>query len=107
MAAALELGGVLVTRGEEGMSLIQPRERALHIPARAREVFDVTGAGDTVIATIGCANGARGEEGMSLIQPRERALHIPARAREVFDVTGAGDTVIATIGCANGARGEL
>ncbi len=55
MAEALELGGVLVTRGEEGMSLIERRGRALHIPARAREVFDVTGAGDTVIATLGCA----------------------------------------------------
>ncbi len=55
MAESLELGGVLVTRGEEGMSLIERRGKALHIPARAREVFDVTGAGDTVIATIGCA----------------------------------------------------
>ena len=66
MAAALELGGVLVTRGEDGMSLVRPGERALHIPARAREVFDVTGAGDTVIATIGCAYGARGELGDAL-----------------------------------------
>ena len=55
MAEALELGAVLVTRGEEGMSLIERRGKTLHIPARAREVFDVTGAGDTVIATLGCA----------------------------------------------------
>lgn len=51
----LDLGGILVTRGEKGMSLVQKGGRALHIPARAREVFDVTGAGDTVIAAIGCA----------------------------------------------------
>ncbi|MBI3569607.1 MAG: D-glycero-beta-D-manno-heptose-7-phosphate kinase [Gammaproteobacteria bacterium] len=51
----LDLGGILVTRGEEGMSLLQRNSRALHMPARAREVFDVTGAGDTVIAAIGCA----------------------------------------------------
>lgn len=55
MAGALELDGVLVTRGEEGMSLINRNGSELHIPARAREVFDVTGAGDSVIAAIGCA----------------------------------------------------
>lgn len=60
MAAALEIGAVLVTRGEEGMSLIRPGEPALHVPARAREVYDVTGAGDTVIATVGCACGVGG-----------------------------------------------
>jgi rfaE bifunctional protein kinase chain/domain len=51
----LDLGGVLVTRGEDGMSLVQRDGKVLHIKARAREVFDVTGAGDTVIAAIGCA----------------------------------------------------
>jgi rfaE bifunctional protein kinase chain/domain len=51
----LDLGGILVTRGEDGMSLVQRDGKVLHIKARAREVFDVTGAGDTVIAAIGCA----------------------------------------------------
>ncbi len=51
----LDLGGILVTRGEDGMSLVQRSGQVLHIKARAREVFDVTGAGDTVIAAIGCA----------------------------------------------------
>ena len=60
MAEALELDGVLVTRSEEGMSLIERSGRVLHMPARAREVFDVTGAGDSVIATIGCAYAAGG-----------------------------------------------
>lgn len=55
MIAELELGGVLVTRSEEGMSLIERGGRVLHVPARAREVYDVTGAGDTVVATIGAA----------------------------------------------------
>lgn len=58
MLENLELGAVLVTRGEEGMSLIERQGRVLHIPAHAREVFDVTGAGDTVIAAIGCAYAA-------------------------------------------------
>jgi len=55
MAKELDLGGVLVTRGEDGMSLVEQDGRVLHIPAHKREVFDVTGAGDTVIAAIGCA----------------------------------------------------
>ena len=52
LADELQLGGVLVTRGEEGMSLVPREGDPVHMPARAREVFDVTGAGDTVIATI-------------------------------------------------------
>jgi D-glycero-beta-D-manno-heptose-7-phosphate kinase len=48
---------LLVTRGEEGMSLFE-EERHLHIPAAAREVFDVTGAGDTVVATLTLAVAA-------------------------------------------------
>ncbi len=60
LASSFELGAVLVTRGEEGMSLIKRNGEALHYPARAREVFDVTGAGDTVIATVGCAFAAGG-----------------------------------------------
>jgi len=55
MVAALELEGVLITRGEAGMSLVKRDGSELYIPARAREVFDVTGAGDSVIAAIGCA----------------------------------------------------
>jgi D-beta-D-heptose 7-phosphate kinase/D-beta-D-heptose 1-phosphate adenosyltransferase len=46
---------VLITRGEHGMSLFQRAARALHVPTAAREVFDVTGAGDTVIATLALA----------------------------------------------------
>ena len=50
---------ILITRGEEGMSLIERGSRAFfHIPARARQVFDVTGAGDTVIGTIAAGMGA-------------------------------------------------
>ncbi len=48
------LGGpaVLITRGESGMTLVDAGDSALHVPTMAREVFDVTGAGDTVIATL-------------------------------------------------------
>ena len=55
---------LLITRGEEGMSLFRPTGYSRHIPAFAREVFDVTGAGDTVIATLTLAMcaGANPEE---------------------------------------------
>ncbi|HCP53996.1 MAG TPA: bifunctional heptose 7-phosphate kinase/heptose 1-phosphate adenyltransferase [Pseudomonas sp.] len=54
----LELGALLVTRGEHGMTLLRPSHAPLHLPARAREVFDVTGAGDTVISTLAAALAA-------------------------------------------------
>jgi D-beta-D-heptose 7-phosphate kinase/D-beta-D-heptose 1-phosphate adenosyltransferase len=46
---------LLVTRGKDGMTLFQPPQAPVHLPTRAREVFDVTGAGDTVIATFSMA----------------------------------------------------
>lgn len=49
---------VLVSRGEEGMSLFKRSGRVQHFPTAAREVFDVTGAGDTVLATCAVALGA-------------------------------------------------
>jgi len=58
LLAELELGALLVTRGEHGMTLLRQGFPALHLPARAREVFDVTGAGDTVISTLASALAA-------------------------------------------------
>ena len=46
---------VLITRGEKGMSLFEADGTSLHVPTRAREVYDVTGAGDTVIGTLALA----------------------------------------------------
>jgi rfaE bifunctional protein kinase chain/domain len=59
--------GVLITRGEHGMSLLDGATEA-HFPAVAREVADVTGAGDTVIATLALAlaAGASREEAAQL-----------------------------------------
>jgi len=51
LRAQLGLEGLLVTRSEEGMSLFDAAGHT-QVPAQAREVFDVTGAGDTVIATL-------------------------------------------------------
>nr|NIR61612.1 D-glycero-beta-D-manno-heptose-7-phosphate kinase [Gammaproteobacteria bacterium] len=58
VAAEHAIGALLVTRGEHGMTLVPAAGEAVHIPAQAREVFDVTGAGDTVIATLGAAVAA-------------------------------------------------
>ncbi len=55
LAAELGLEALLVTRGEHGMSLLPVVGEALHIPTRAQEVYDVTGAGDTVISVLAAA----------------------------------------------------
>jgi len=52
LVAELGLEALLVTRGEDGMTLVQRAGDVLHMPARAREVYDVTGAGDTVCAVL-------------------------------------------------------
>ena len=51
-------GAVLITRGEDGMSLFERGAEPFHIPTVAREVYDVTGAGDTVIASLSLALAA-------------------------------------------------
>lgn len=67
----LELEALLVTRSEEGMTLFRAGE-VFHEPTRAQEVYDVSGAGDTVIATLSVMLAA----GMSLPE----AVHIANRA---------------------------
>jgi D-beta-D-heptose 7-phosphate kinase/D-beta-D-heptose 1-phosphate adenosyltransferase len=53
-----DLEALLVTRGEHGMTLFQRDQPELHLPAQTREVFDVTGAGDTVISVLAAALAA-------------------------------------------------
>jgi D-beta-D-heptose 7-phosphate kinase/D-beta-D-heptose 1-phosphate adenosyltransferase len=57
------INALLLTRGEQGMTLLQRDKEELHLPAHAREVFDVTGAGDTVIAVLGSALAANANLG--------------------------------------------
>ncbi len=54
----LQCKAVMITRGDEGMSLFEKSGRITHIPTCAREVYDVTGAGDTVIATLTLSHAA-------------------------------------------------
>jgi D-beta-D-heptose 7-phosphate kinase/D-beta-D-heptose 1-phosphate adenosyltransferase len=62
------VGSVLVTRGKEGMSLITSNSAPLHLPALAREIFDVSGAGDTLVAVMaaGVAAGMNAAEAAEL-----------------------------------------
>jgi len=57
----LDLDAMLVTRSEQGMTLLRRNHEEFHLPTRAREVYDVTGAGDTVIATLALAIAAKAE----------------------------------------------
>ncbi|MDX2164962.1 MAG: bifunctional D-glycero-beta-D-manno-heptose-7-phosphate kinase/D-glycero-beta-D-manno-heptose 1-phosphate adenylyltransferase HldE [Gammaproteobacteria bacterium] len=65
---ALNLKALLVTRGEEGMSLMQLKKPPYHLSAKKQEVYDVTGAGDTVISVLAAsvASGVSLEEAMLL-----------------------------------------
>ncbi|MES2128493.1 MAG: D-glycero-beta-D-manno-heptose-7-phosphate kinase [Pseudomonadota bacterium] len=85
----LGLDALLLTRSEEGMSLYTANEE-LHVHAAAREVFDVSGAGDTVIATMAAMLGA----GM----PMADALMMANRA---------GGIVVGKLGTATVTREEL
>ena len=65
---SLALDALLITRGESGMSLVRENSPLFHLPTYAREVFDVTGAGDTVIGTLAAslAAGAKIEDAVAL-----------------------------------------
>lgn len=85
----LDLTALLLTRSEEGMTLYTENE-VIHVPAMAREVFDVSGAGDTVIATMATMLA----EGKSM----QDAVLIANRA---------GGLVVGKLGTATVSRAEL
>lgn len=58
LIAEHDFKALLITRGEQGMTLLRPQHPPVHLPAQARDVFDVTGAGDTVIAVLAAALAA-------------------------------------------------
>jgi D-beta-D-heptose 7-phosphate kinase/D-beta-D-heptose 1-phosphate adenosyltransferase len=87
LRAELDLDFLAVTRSEEGISLIE-QNRLLHIPAMAKQVFDVSGAGDTVIATLAAGMVA----GLDL----DNALHLANLAAGI--VVGKVGTVAVSAG---------
>ena len=71
LRARLDVEAILVTRSEAGMTLIQSKSPVQHFSASAREVYDVTGAGDTVIAAMaGCMSA-----GLSMQEAARYANH--------------------------------
>jgi len=89
LRARLGLEALLLTRGEDGMTLYT-KNKIKSVPAQAREVFDVTGAGDTVISTLAVMLAA----GASL----ENAMQIANRAEGI---------VVGKLGTATGTPAEL
>ncbi len=69
LMTSLTLDALLITRSERGMTLLQKGQPPLHLPTQAQEVFDVTGAGDTVISVLAASLAA----GMALPQATELA----------------------------------
>ena len=96
---------VLITRGEEGMSLFD-EEGHTHIPTKAREVYDVTGAGDTVVATMGVALAARAELAEACVLANHAAglvvAHLGTAAATAAELIGSLEDVSDGEG---GARG--
>jgi D-beta-D-heptose 7-phosphate kinase/D-beta-D-heptose 1-phosphate adenosyltransferase len=86
----LQAQAVLITRGEQGMALFEARRPVTHIPTFAREVYDVTGAGDTVMAVLALA----------------LAAGAPMRAAAVLANYGAG-VVVGKRGTATVSQREL
>ncbi|POW59101.1 bifunctional heptose 7-phosphate kinase/heptose 1-phosphate adenyltransferase [Candidatus Pantoea alvi] len=113
LVADYELSALLVTRSENGMTLLQPGKAPLHLPTQAQEVFDVTGAGDTVIGVLAAtlaagdsleeacfmANAAAGvvvgKLGTSTVSPVELENAIHARPEEGFGIMNEAQLKIA------------
>jgi D-beta-D-heptose 7-phosphate kinase/D-beta-D-heptose 1-phosphate adenosyltransferase len=90
LLGAIDCRAVLITRGEEGMALFTDGGEVTRIPTMAREVYDVTGAGDTVIATLALALAA----GASFAEAAILANH-------------AAGVVVGKVGTATVTRDEL
>ena len=71
LSERLDAECVVVTRGDEGMSLFLRGGEHVHLPTLAREVYDVTGAGDTVVSALAAALGAGG----SMVEAAQIANH--------------------------------
>jgi len=67
----LRCDALVITRGEDGMAIFEPHQKPFLVPTEAKEVYDVTGAGDTVIGTMALALGA----GASIRRAAELANH--------------------------------
>ncbi|AXW85848.1 bifunctional heptose 7-phosphate kinase/heptose 1-phosphate adenyltransferase [Lonsdalea britannica] len=97
LMADLDLSALLVTRSEQGMTLLQPGKTPLHLPTQAQEVYDVTGAGDTVIGVLAAALAAG--------NPIEEACFLANAAAGVV-VGKLGTSTVTPIELENAIRGR-
>ncbi|MDR0218222.1 MAG: bifunctional D-glycero-beta-D-manno-heptose-7-phosphate kinase/D-glycero-beta-D-manno-heptose 1-phosphate adenylyltransferase HldE [Enterobacteriaceae bacterium] len=93
----LELQALLITRSERGMSLLQEGLPPLHLPTQAQEVFDVTGAGDTVIGVLATAIAAG--------KPLAEACYLANAAAGVV-VGKLGTSTVSPVELENAVRGR-
>lgn len=93
----LELKALLITRSERGMSLLQVGQPPLHLPTQAQEVFDVTGAGDTVIGVLATALAAG--------KPLNEACYLANAAAGVV-VGKLGTSTVSPVELENAVRGR-
>lgn len=109
MIADFDLSALLITRSEKGMTLLRPNQEPFHLPTQAKEVYDVTGAGDTVISVLATAiadgrpleeacylaNAAAGivvgKLGTSTVSPSELEQAIHQRAETGFGVVSEAE----------------
>ncbi|MDO9955633.1 bifunctional D-glycero-beta-D-manno-heptose-7-phosphate kinase/D-glycero-beta-D-manno-heptose 1-phosphate adenylyltransferase HldE [Glaesserella parasuis] len=122
MIADFDLSALLITRSEKGMTLLRPNQDPFHLPTQAKEVYDVTGAGDTVISVLATAiadgrpleeacylaNAAAGvvvgKLGTSTVSPSELEQAIHQRAETGFGVVSEDE--LKTIVKQSKTRGE-
>lgn len=122
MIADFDLSALLITRSEKGMTLLRPNQDPFHLPTQAKEVYDVTGAGDTVISVLATAiadgrpleeacylaNAAAGivvgKLGTSTVSPSELEQAIHQRAETGFGVVSESE--LKTIVKQSKTRGE-
>ncbi|CDH05632.1 putative bifunctional ADP-L-glycero-D-manno-heptose synthase: putaive kinase (N-terminal); sugar nucleotide transferase (C-terminal) [Xenorhabdus bovienii str. oregonense] len=93
----LELKALLITRSERGMSLLRIGQPPLHLPTQAQEVFDVTGAGDTVIGVLAAALAAG--------KPLNEACYLANAAAGVV-VGKLGTSTVSPVELENAVRGR-
>jgi D-beta-D-heptose 7-phosphate kinase/D-beta-D-heptose 1-phosphate adenosyltransferase len=107
LVSAFDLGGLVVTRAERGMTVIECGRSAVQLATEAREVFDVSGAGDTVLAVLALALGTGaslrdaatlanaaagivvGKAGTAVVHPDELV-----RALRLSEMKGAQDKIV-------------
>ncbi|MDC9592149.1 bifunctional D-glycero-beta-D-manno-heptose-7-phosphate kinase/D-glycero-beta-D-manno-heptose 1-phosphate adenylyltransferase HldE [Xenorhabdus sp. IM139775] len=93
----LQLKALLITRSERGMSLLRVDQPPLHLPTQAQEVFDVTGAGDTVIGVLAAALAAG--------KPLNEACYLANAAAGVV-VGKLGTSTVSPVELENAVRGR-